>query len=309
MRKTKSKILIDILSILLIVLIGSVGVIFSILYIETFTKGVVKQYSALITSFSVGIITILTIFSIVLLKSKHKIICKILIVSIILISITLLSLYCLKVSGFLDKVDSVDDFRNFISSYGSFAVLMFILIQFLQVVVLPIPSFITVGAGVLLFGALKGAIYSCIGIILGSIVAFYIGKLFGIKVAKWLVGEENLEKGFKIIKGKDKVILTFMFLFPFFPDDILCFVAGITTISPLFFIIMIFITRIISIFCSSFSINNSIIPYNTWWGITLWILFFALTILLSIFIYKKGDKIEAIFKKRRKVSKNQTKRK
>lgn len=309
MKKNKNKIIIDILSIILIILVGCLGVVFSILYIQTFTQGVIKQYSTLINSFSIGIISILTILSIVLLKTKHKIICKILIITIVLISISTILLYLLKISGFLDKIDSVEDFRTFISNYGSLAILMFILIQFLQVVVLPIPSFITVGAGVLLFGALKGAIYSCIGIILGSIVAFFIGKIFGIKVAKWLVGEENLQKGFNIIKGKDKVILTFMFLFPFFPDDILCFVAGITTISPLFFIIMIFITRIISIFCSSFSINNSFIPYNTWWGILLWVLFFALTIFLSLLIYKKGDKIEAIFNKRKNNRENQTKRK
>ena len=36
--------------------------------------------------------------------------------------------------------------------YDLTAVILFILIQFLQVVVLPIPAFITVGAGVLLFG-------------------------------------------------------------------------------------------------------------------------------------------------------------
>ena len=182
--------------------------------------------------------------------------------------------------------------------------IFFILIQFLQVVVLPIPAFITVGAGVLLFGPLKGAIFSCIGIILGSIVAFFIGRIFGFKVAKWLVGEDSLNKGLNIIKGKDKIILTFMFLFPFFPDDILCFVAGITTLSPSFFIIMIIITRIISVFASSFSMNNNIIPYDTWWGILLWVIFILFTLLSMVLICKKGNKIQEFFT--RKKSKRNT---
>ena len=190
--------------------------------------------------------------------------------------------------------------RAYIESFGSWAVVLFILLQFLQVVLLPIPGFITVGAGVLLSGALKGAIYSCIGIILGSIVGFLIGRVFGYKVAKWLVGKEGLDKGLKTIKGKDKVVLTFMFLFPFFPDDILCFVAGLTTVKVKFFLVMIVITRVISIFVSSFSMNNNIIPYDTWWGILLWILFFALTIVLTVLIYKKGDKIEQFFKRNKK---------
>jgi len=211
----------------------------------------------------------------------------------------MISLYFLKISGFLNKVDSIKKFREYIDSYGNYAVFFFILMQFLQVVVLPIPAFITVGAGVLLFGPLKGSILSCIGIILGSIVAFLIGRIFGFKVAKWLVGEENLKKGLKTIKGKDRVILTFMFLFPFFPDDILCFVAGITTMSTTFFIIMIIITRIVSIFASSYSMNNSIIPYDTWWGILIWIIFISLTLVLMILLYKKGDKIESYFKNRK----------
>lgn len=152
----------------------------------------------------------------------------------------------------------------------------------------------------MLFGPLKGSFLSCIGIIAGSIVSFFIGRIFGYKVVKWLVGKESLDKGLKTIKGKDKVILTFMFLFPFFPDDVLCFVAGITTVSPTFFIVMIFITRIISVFASSYSMNNSIIPYDTWWGILLWIIFFAFTVVVAYFICKKGDVIERFFNSKRK---------
>ena len=210
------------------------------------------------------------------------------------------SLYLLKILGFLDKIDSVEKLRKYIASFGGYALMLFVLIQFLQVVVLPIPSFITVGAGVLLFGPLKSAIFSCLGIILGSIVAYFIGRIFGFKVAKWLVGEESLNKGLKIIKGKDKIIITFMFLFPFFPDDILCFVAGITTMGPTFFIVMIIVTRFISIFAASYSMNNSIIPYNTWWGILIWILFIAITISLSILVYKNGEKFEKMFSKKTK---------
>jgi uncharacterized membrane protein YbhN (UPF0104 family) len=71
--------------------------------------------------------------------------------------------------------------------------------------------------------------------------------------------------------------------------------------SSTFFVAMIIIVRIITIFASSYSMNNSIIPYNTWWGILLWIAFFIATILLMIFVYKKGDKIEkALCKKFKK---------
>jgi len=119
-------------------------------------------------------------------------------------------------------------------------------------------------------------------------------------VVSWLVGGDNLNTWIKRMKGKDKILLTFMFLFPFFPDDILCFVAGITAMSPTFFITMIFITRIISVFTSSFSMNNSLIPYDTWWGIVIWIVFFAFTFLATYFIYTKGEKISSFISKKLK---------
>ena len=297
------------LSVLTVSLLGCAGIVFAVLYIETFSNGFVAEYATVLITVSSAIITVLTMLAIMFIGKTSGILHKLFFITVFLIASVLAALYILKISGFLDKIDSVEDLRSYISSYGSYAALAFILIQFLQVVVLPIPAFITVGAGVLLFGPLYGAIYSCTGIILGSLVAFFIGRLFGVKVARWLVGQENLEKGLKTIKGKDKIVLTFMFLFPFFPDDILCFVAGITTVSPLFFVIMIFITRIISVFASSYSMNNSIIPYDTWWGILLWIIFFIITILLTVLIYKKGDKIEKQFsnflgKKKNKKSTN-----
>lgn len=293
------------LNIFLISLIGVVGIVFTVLYIETFSEGIWHEYSNIFTAVSVGLISTLTILTLFFFKSNKNFIYKLFFIFIVFIMLMMCSLYLLKSSGILDKIDSVSDLRRYIESYNDYAVLLFILVQLLQVVVLPIPSFITVGAGVLLFGPFRGATYSVIGIVIGSLIAFFMGRIFGVKVAKWLVGEKGLNKGLSVIKGKDKIVLTAMFLFPFFPDDLLCFVAGITTINSMFFVVMIIITRVITIFVSSYSINNSLIPYDTWWGILLWVLFFAFTIIVTMLIYKKGDKIESlIFKKRKSLLNN-----
>ena len=93
-------------------------------------------------------------------------------------------LYVVKITGFWDKIGSVESLRKYVSGFGAYAVIIFIAIQFLQVVVLPVPGFITVSAGVLLFGAFRGSLYSVIGIVTASIVAFFIGRVFGYKVAE-----------------------------------------------------------------------------------------------------------------------------
>ena len=82
------------------------------------------------------------------------------------------------------------------------AVVIFIVINFLQVVILPIPGIIAVGTGVALFGAFKCAVFSLIGILIGSIVAFYIGRILGYKVVSWLVGKETIDKWLNNIKNK-----------------------------------------------------------------------------------------------------------
>ena len=302
MKEKSVEILKNVMTLIIISLVGCAGIVFSILYVNTFNEGFFADYSGVIIALAVSVITVLTVLTIVFYKTNKAFIYKILYITIILIFCILLLLYVLKVSGFFDKIDSVEDFRNYIESFGNFAVFMFILLQFLQVVVLPIPAFITVGAGVLLFGPFKGALFSCIGIISGSLAAFFIGRIFGYKVASWLVGKDDLDKGLQTVKGKDRVVLTFMFLFPFFPDDLLCFVAGITTMSAAYFIVMIIVTRLISVFIGSYSMNNSIIPFDTWWGILLWLLIFAATVAITVFIYKKGEEIEKLFK--RKFSKN-----
>ena len=127
---------------------------------------------------------------------------------------------------------------------------------------------------------------------MGSYLAFFIGRYLGVKVVRWVIGEDNLDKTLKLVKGKDKIVLTFMFLFPLFPDDLLCFVAGLSTMSIRYFIVMMLIVRTVCVFASSYSINGNIIPYNTWWGILLWVIFACVTILLTILVYKHGNKIE-----------------
>ena len=306
----KGKILVfikDFLYVSVISLFSIALIIFSHLYIDLFSSGLLYLYSNIIKLAIVGVTTLFSVFALVFYKLSKEFLFKLIFTSIIFATIFLICLYFLKITGVWNKIDSVEKLRSYIKSFGKNAIFIFIFISFAQVVFLPIPSFITVGAGVLLFGPFESFVYSLIGIFLGSIVAYFVGKFFGYPVVKWLVGKDALDKGLKAIKGKDKIILTFMFLFPFFPDDILCFVAGITTIKAKFFLSMVFITRTISLFTACYSLNNNLIPYNTWWGVLIWVVIIAATILLTIFIYKKGQVLEKIFEKRKKTSKNQAK--
>ena len=152
----------------------------------------------------------------------------------------------------------------------------------------------------MLFGPFLAALYSYIGIVTGSIVAFLIGRVFGYKVVAWLVGKENLDKWLKIVRGKDKIILTIAFLFPLFPDDILCFIAGITAMPLSFFLIIVLCARLIAVFTTSLSLGNSLIPYNTWWGLSIWGALFIILAIGVILAYKNSEKLSNVFKKKKR---------
>ena len=309
MKKDKIEILKTVLSCSVIVVLGAAAIVFGLLYMNLTNISFLERHTSLIETLFIIIIGLITIISVVCQLSDKKFVYRLTFLTLILMTAALAVLYVMQITGLWDKIDSVEDLRNYVSGFGGYAVFIFIAIQFLQVVVLPIPGFITVSVGVLLFGAFRGSVYSVIGIVSASIVAFFIGRVFGYKVAGWLVGKENLDKGLELVKGKDKVILTFMFLFPFFPDDVLCFVAGLSSMSVPYYMVMITITRIINIVVSAYSVNGSIIPYNTWWGILLWIAVFILVAALCYAIYKHGDKIENFFKSKFSKGKNNYKKK
>ncbi len=208
-------------------------------------------------------------------------------------------LLLLQRTGFFSVVESTESLQAYLERAGLWMPIFYILLQFLQVVVLPIPSIVSTAAGVALFGAFWTMIYSLIGILTGSILAFIIGRKLGYRAVGWIVGKDALKKWQKKLKGKDNLFLSAMFILPFFPDDILCFVAGLSSMSFRYFITVIGISRIVGVAATCYSFG--FIPFNTWWGITIWAIILAVIVLAFVLVYKNMEKIQAfIHRKKRK---------
>lgn len=221
---------------------------------------------------------------------KNELVYKSCIIAYVLLALAAVIAYVLLETGFLEIIRDEGSLQAYLKRAGVWMSILFITLQFSQVVILPIPSTVTVVAGAALFGPLMGSVYSLIGIVIGSVTAFLIGRYAGYRVVAWLVGKDTLDKWLKKVKGKDKLLLSAMFLLPVFPDDVLCFVAGLSSMSLWFFIVVILVSRILAIFTTSFSVT--LIPFNTWWGILTWILLFAAVVALFVFLYKKSDAIQ-----------------
>jgi len=149
-----------------------------------------------------------------------------------IIPIVLLILGYIYPSTFFSNQDAI---RGFVESYGVFAPIVFVIIQILQVVLTPINHYVIGLAGGFIFGTWYGFILNWIGRVIGTLIAFYLGRKFGRKIIKHVVKQETLSKYDKIFE-KGKLILFLMYFLPIFPDDELSYLAGFSSMKAKVFI-------------------------------------------------------------------------
>lgn len=121
--------------------------------------------------------------------------------------------------------------REKILSYGSAAPLVIIAYQIIQVVVAPLPGQAIDMANGYIFGVLQGSFNSLTGIFIGSFLAIYLARRFGQPLVSKLLGQQRLEKIHNKIGHKTFWFFVLLFLIPGTPDDFICFLVGLTSIS------------------------------------------------------------------------------
>ncbi len=286
-------------NILAAVLFGAVAFVFIAYGLAYKSLPFIDRHFMLLLSLSLGVTSALILVYLIFYILDKKAVYRLILCVLIFLCIAGAVFFAICATGIIKKITSIEALRDYISEFGNMAVFLFILFSFLQVIILPVPGSVTVAAGVALFGPLKCSIFSFIGITLGSIVAFAIGRVVGEKAVRWIVGEETLKKWLQKLKGKDYLILSIMFLLPLFPDDVLCFVAGLSSMTWTYFIVMIVITRVTSILATSYSVG--LIPLTTWWGIMIWLIIGALVVAAFWVVCKYSDKIDGFIKNKLKI--------
>ncbi|MGD9058223.1 MAG: TVP38/TMEM64 family protein [Desulfobacterales bacterium] len=144
-----------------------------------------------------------------------------------------------------------EQIRNLISSFGSSAPPVFMLIQILQVIFAPVPGEATGFIGGYLFGTLPGFIYSSIGLTIGSLLNFMIGRFLGRRFVRKLIPARQLIKIDAMLKRQGIIIVFILFLIPGFPKDYLCLALGLTTLPIKLFILMAAVGRMPGTFALS----------------------------------------------------------
>lgn len=118
-----------------------------------------------------------------------------------------------------------------VQSFGPFAPLLYILLQVTQTVVAPIPGQIVGSVGGFLFGA-WGIIWTTIGSLIGCWIVFLLARRFGRPLLEKIFKKSVVAKFDFILEAKSASLILFaIFLLPGFPDDVVCYLAGLTKLS------------------------------------------------------------------------------
>jgi uncharacterized membrane protein YdjX (TVP38/TMEM64 family) len=137
----------------------------------------------------------------------------------------------------------INKISGFIEQFGVIAPIAFILLQIIQVILFIIPGEVTGFIGGILFGAFLGTVYTTMGVVLGSYFAFWLARKFGRPFVEKMIGQKYLKKLDSFSETKITFIFFMIFLLPLFPDDIFCFLAGLTKMKTKVFLIIVSIGR------------------------------------------------------------------
>lgn len=118
--------------------------------------------------------------------------------------------------------------RNFINSFGALAPFVLILMQVSQVLVAPIPGPVVGAASGYAFGVFWGTIYGFIGLAIGSSIAVLLAKYYGRPFVEDVLADETMDKFDYLADEHGFLPFFLLFLLPGFPDDAICFIAGLT---------------------------------------------------------------------------------
>ena len=142
-------------------------------------------------------------------------------------------------------LNNYEELKLFLKSKGKLALFIIYFLQILQVVIAFIPSdFINLSSGYIL-GPYFGFLISYLGLVSGTIIAFYISRLFGKEIVLKFVKEETLNKiSNKVSSNMSITNILILSIIPFMPRDVLVYALGLTNIKPKKFLLPYLLARI-----------------------------------------------------------------
>lgn len=164
---------------------------------------------------------------------------KIKLIIMILIALSIVALGINYAPWIIEKVKKPEVLREYLRSFGGWGFVIYILLQAAHVLLMVIPGDLFNVCGGYIYGIPLGFLLSIIGIMIGTVCAFYISRLLGYEFISKVIPKEKIEKISNILNSsKGTLGMLIICLIPVIPKDLMIYIAGLTPIkaSKLFFI-------------------------------------------------------------------------
>ncbi len=193
--------------------------------------------------------------------------------------------------------EKAEKLTEIIRSTGGWAMAVYVLVQILQVVILPLPAAVCYLPGVYIWKdeLWLAVVLASVGVLIGAVICYVLGRFCGRRIVEWIAGKETTDKYADYLGRRGKVLFVIMQILPFFPDDILCMIAGLTRMNFWFFLVTMILVRpaVVAVYC--YTLGGDIIPFSGW-GIPVWIAIIVVCAVLAVLSFKYQEKIEGWLK-------------
>jgi len=143
---------------------------------------------------------------------------------------------------------SSESFATFVRNYSTFAPVILFVINIVNITIPILPGAHV--ASVIIYGMWVGFLLNYVSIVIGSIIAFQLSRHYGRNFVRHIISEKTYEKYMLKMEdgGKFEKFFTIMMFMPIGPDDLLCLLAGLTHMRFKKFVIVILLSKPLSIF-------------------------------------------------------------
>lgn len=157
------------------------------------------------------------------------------IISVLLV-LALIVIFYQPLADYLKVITDQEAVSEYLQSFGIFGPLVLFCLLIAQVFIAVIPGHALMVTAGYVYGML-GLVIVVTSTILGSEIAFFIARRYGRGLIYKLASQKTIDKWDKAAHNQGILFYFFSFLLPIFPNDLMCYVAGLATISPKHFFI------------------------------------------------------------------------
>ena len=177
---------------------------------------------------------------------------------------TLILVYRGQLATMLATISDQQAVSVYLKSYGSLGPIVLFLLMVAQVFVAVIPGHALMVTAGYVYGRL-GLFIVIASTVIGSQIAFTVARWYGRDLINKLASPSVIERWNKTAQHQGMIFYFFTFVLPIFPSDLMCYVAGLATISPKRFLLANILGRTCcAVFVSLIGIYGMHPPVEFW---------------------------------------------